>query len=91
MMEPSLTPTRIGTPRSLQASMTLATWSRSAMLPGFRRILWTPASSASRARWKWKWTSATIGTRVWLMISRERRGVLLLGDGDADDVGARRG
>ena len=61
-MEPSLTPMRMGIFLALQAWMTSLTWARSLMLPGFRRILWTPASIASRARWKWKCTSATIGT-----------------------------
>jgi hypothetical protein len=71
--------------------MTSLTWSRSLMLPGLRRILCTPASTASSARLKWKWTSATIGTVVWFRISGEGLGVLLLGDGDADDVRPGRG
>jgi hypothetical protein len=69
MIEPSLTPTRIGMPASLHASITALTWSRSWMLPGFSRILCTPASTASSARLKWKCTSATIGTRVCFRIS----------------------
>ena len=68
-MLPSLTPMRMGILRALHAWMTSITCSRSLMLPGFRRILWTPASIASSARWKWKWTSATIGTDTCGMIS----------------------
>ena len=44
------TPTRIGMPRSRHASITMLTCSRSLMFPGFSRILWMPASTASRAR-----------------------------------------
>ena len=36
--------------RALQAWMTSFTWARSEMLPGLRRILWMPASMASKAR-----------------------------------------
>ena len=69
MMEPSFTPMRMGMPRSLHASMTASTCTRSLMLPGLSRILCTPASTASRARLKWKCTSATMGTLVRLRIS----------------------
>ena len=58
------------------------------MLPGLRRILWTPASIASRARWKWKCTSATIGTVHLRQDLLQGGGVLLLRDRDADDVRA---
>ena len=68
--------------------MTRRTCRRSAMLPGFRRILCTPAAMASRARSKWKCTSATMGTGDLADDLRQGGGVVAGGHGHADDLAA---
>ena len=87
--EPALTPIRIDVPASVAARAISLTWSSNLrMLPGLTRTAAQPASMAAKTYFGWKWMSAMTGICDLLRDGRQRVGVVLRRDGDADDVAA---